>query len=301
MNSDEYELRRLLQELTPYAADIMLIGGWVPTLYARYGPAGAWKTRPSRTQELDVAIPHTGILAAERPLLVHVLKAAGLTPSEESSTASDGSAVWTGATETGAMIEFLMPHQGPLRGNAPTAVKGQPGLMAVPLIGLDLLWRAPRWIEISNTPLLRVQVPALGMYLLNKAVTFPYRQPRRGELVNPKQGKDLVYLHDCAMAGEAVVRSIMADITMGCSSDADLPNGSPTVGQAIDKTISNLELALSGNFQRGWEQAVEQLSERERMEKVTADATLRGALTDLCDILQPLRSPTEPHQDDGLW
>ena len=146
---DESELRRLLRELSPYAADMLLIGGWVPTLYARYGPAGAWATRPSRTLELDVALPGAGIPAAERPLLVEVLRSAGLAPDPELPAASAGSAVCTGETTTRATIEFLMPQRRPYSAvTRPQSVIGQPGLTAVQLVCLELLWRATAWLEL---------------------------------------------------------------------------------------------------------------------------------------------------------
>ncbi len=294
LHSDEFELRRLLRQLAPYAADILLIGGWVPTLYARYGPAGEWATRPSRTLELDVAVPGEGIAPAQRPLLVEVLRAAGLAPEHEPSAPQTGAAVWIGDTTSGAMIEFLMPKSGPHRGvTRPQSVNGQPGLTAVPLVGLDLLWRAPDWLQLYGTPEVTVQVPALGMYVLNKAMTFPLRVPRAGERINPKQGKDLVYLHDCALAGPTIVRSIVHDVEVRCTQDAALPLGSPSVRDAVDKAISNLELVQRGNFSDGMEEAAMQLSERERVTVTTARATLLGALGDLCDVLQPFRSPIE--------
>lgn len=294
MQSDERELRRLLRQLEPYAADFLLIGGWVPTLYARYGTAGAWATRPSRTLELDVALPSAGIPAAQRPLLVDVLRAAGLAPAHEPAPPQTGAAVWTGDTTSGAMIEFLMPQRGPHPGvTGPQSVTGQPGLTAVPLVGLELLWRDPQWLQLSGTPEVAVQIPALGMYVLNKAMTFPLRVPRAGERINPKQGKDLVYLHDCSLAGPTIVRSIVHDVEVRCAQDAALPLGSPLVRDAVDKAISNLELVQRGNFSDGMAEAIVQLSERERMTATTANATLLGALGDLCDILEPLRSPVE--------
>jgi len=294
VQADEHELRRLLRQLAPYAADFLLIGGWVPTLYARYGPAGAWATRPSRTLELDVALRAGGIPAEQRPLLADVLRAAGLEPERDPTETQTGAAVWIGDTISGAKIEFLTPQHGPHRGVAqPQSVSGQPGVTAAPLVGLEVLWREPQWLQLSGKPAVAVQVPALGMYVLNKAMTFPLRVPRAGERVNPKQGKDLVYLHDCALAGTTIVRSIVHDVEVRRAYDAALPLGSPLVRDAVDKAISNLEFVQRGNFSDGMEAAAEQLSERDGMTVATANATLLGALGDLCDILQPLRSPLE--------
>lgn len=298
--SDERGLRRLLQQLAPYAADFLVIGGWVPTLYARYGSAGRWATRPSRTLELDVALPAAGVPAEQRPLLVEVLRAAGLAPEHESMAPQSSAAAWSGDPTSGAMIEFLMPQRGPRRGVArPQSVTGQPGLMAVPLVGLELLWRTPHWMQLPGTPDVSLQVPALGMYVLNKAMTFPLRVPRTGERINPKQGKDLVYLHDCALAGPRIVQSIVHDIEVRYAEDAALPLGAALVRNAVDKAISNLELSQCGNFSAGLEDAAGQLSERERITLTTARATLLGALADLCEILLPMRSLAEwPNESD---
>lgn len=63
--------------------------------------------------------------------------------------------------------------------------------------------------------------------------------------------------------------------------------------------MSDLELLERGSFSDGLEGAAVQLSERERMTVTTARATLLGALGDLSDILQPLRSPSSRPEDAG--
>jgi hypothetical protein len=290
--SDEAELRRLLHELSPYAKDVLLIGGWVPTLYTRYGSEGAWATRPSRTLELDLALRGNGIEAERRPILADVLRSAGLVPDPGSQIEPTGSAVWVGDKATGAMIEFLMPPRGPYHTIArPHAVAGQPGLAAVPLEGLELLWRATCWLRLPGTMKILVQVPTLGIYVLNKATTFPKRVPRNGERNNPKQGKDLIYLHDCALAGRAIVQSIERDIADGREQDAAQQLGTPLVRHAVDKAISNLEFVQQGNFSEAVQGAVEQLAERERISTTAARASLDGAIRDLREILEPFRAP----------
>jgi hypothetical protein len=100
-----------------------------------------------------------------------------------------------------------------------------------------------------------------------------------------------VYLQDSALAATAVMRSIVRDIAEGCAKDAEQPLGTPSVGHAVDKGLSNVEFVLHGNFADAVEHAVVQLSERERISTTSARATLLGSLDDLCVILRPFRSP----------
>ncbi len=292
IRDDEVQLRRLLGVLSPYARDVLLIGGWVPTLYARYGSDAPWPTRNSLTLELDVAVPGSGITAAHRPLLAELMTAAGLIPHPNAPISPAGAPVWVGDITSGAMIEFLMPHRGPHRAKpAAQAVIGQRGIAALPLHGVALLWRAPRWLELSGTPAIHVRVPALGMYVLNKATTFAQRVPPTGERRNPKQGKDLVYLHDCALAGSAVVQAIIQDIAAGCDEDAQQQPDIPRVSDAVNKAVSHLEGIADGRFAPAMEEATLLLSERDDLSATAARAKLRGALDDLHDILAPFRSP----------
>lgn len=70
-----------------------------------------------------------------------------------------------------------------------------------------------------------MNVPRLGIYAVNKAVTFPYRTPRAGETVNPKRAKDLLYLRDLMAAGEEVISRIEDDVREIARLDADDPPG----------------------------------------------------------------------------
>ena len=86
-----------------------------------------------------------------------------------------------------------------------------------------------------------------------------------------------MYLQDSALAETAVMRSIVRDIAEGCAKNAEQPLGTPSVGHAVDKGLSNVEIVLHGNFADAVEHAVVQLSERERISTTTARAALPGA------------------------
>lgn len=289
--TDEAPLRHVLGVLAPYTEDFLLIGGWVPTLYARYGPAGVWDTRTSQTFELDVALPALGIPPASRPLMATILAGAGLTPDAHAS-ASGGAAVWVGARESGEKIEFLMPDTGPFsRRSSPRPVRDQPGVAAMPLVGVEMMWRSSRWLALRGSPEQRVRVPTLGAYVLNKAITFAKRVPSFADGTNPKQGKDMVYLHDCARAGRPVVDSIIADVREACAEDAHVPSSAPRTRDAVDMAIGNLEGIAAGLFARGMDNAATELAVRDALSEVRARAQITGALDDLREVLTPFRSP----------
>lgn len=52
----EAAFRRIVLQLRPYLDDLVIIGGWVPYLYRRYGGLGTWATGISLTAEVDVLI-----------------------------------------------------------------------------------------------------------------------------------------------------------------------------------------------------------------------------------------------------
>jgi hypothetical protein len=289
--TDEAPLRHLLGVLAPYAEDFLLIGGWVPTLYARYGPAGVWATRTSRTFELDLVLPALGIPPASRPLIATILAGAGLAP-DAYANASGGAAVWVGASDSGEKIEFLVPDTGPFsRRSSPRPVRHQPGVTAMPLVGVELLWRASRWLTLRGAPEQRVRVPSIGAYVLNKAITFSKRVPSFADGTNPKQGKDLVYLHDCALAGRPIIASVIEDVREACADDEHLSSSAPRMRDAVDIAIGNLEGIAAGRFARGMDHAATELAVRDAMSEVRARAEITGALDDLREVLTQFRSP----------
>ncbi|HET6763556.1 MAG TPA: hypothetical protein VFH27_07780, partial [Longimicrobiaceae bacterium] len=46
----------IVSELRPYLDDVVIIGGWVPYLYKRYGGLTSWQANTSLTAEVDVLV-----------------------------------------------------------------------------------------------------------------------------------------------------------------------------------------------------------------------------------------------------
>jgi hypothetical protein len=209
MSVSRYEpaLHRVLWELRPYLDAVMVIGGWVPYLYSRYGGFVTWNGRTPLTAEVDVLLERP-LPAGERASIADILRDAGFQPTTDGA----GSAVWVGDVASGEMIEFLIPHTGTVRQIGDTVpVAAQPGLRAISLPGLDLMQRFKQTLPVpvitnAGSVVLPVNVPWLGAYLVNKASTFTRRQPHA--LGGSKRYKDLLYLRDVMAAGAEVVRHV---------------------------------------------------------------------------------------------
>ena len=190
----EQGLRRILWALRDYLDDLMVIGGWVPHLYRRYGGFAEWRSDLSRTAEVDVLVPAT-LVPGGRPLVSALLHDAGFRPATEGNSA----AVWENDPATGERIEFLVQHQGTARQiGRPRSLLGQERLAAIPLTDMDLMMRHTTTLHIpvtiaSGESVLAVRVPTLGAYIATKATTFAKRQPVLVEgraSTNPKAAKD---------------------------------------------------------------------------------------------------------------
>jgi hypothetical protein len=179
--SGERHLVRILSGLGPYLPHVVLIGGWVPYLYRRYGGFPEWTTNLSLTQEADLLLT-PGIAEEGRPPLDEVLRTAGFRPVSDATLP----AVWEDDGPL-ARIEFLIAHDGPFgRLRAARAAPGQPGVGAIPLSGLALLEAHTQTLAVSRSMGgaasaggLEVRVPTLGAYVVNKAATFAARTPLR--------------------------------------------------------------------------------------------------------------------------
>lgn len=283
----ERGLRAVLWELRDYLSDLVLIGGWVPHLHRRYGPIAEWRGALSFTAELDVLVPRR-LPRRDRPPLAEVLAAAGF----ERGPGSEVNAVWAREPERGEKIEFLAPA-GMLRRHAQTVpVEEQPGLTAIPLADVDFLARhtvdlAVPVLHSDGVTTLRVRVPTLGAYTVNKGCTFARRGSPRGPGEAPKGAKDLLYLHDLVAAGPDVVQHIEREIRrIAGKRQAD-------AGQ-VHTAANHLRLALgAGETNRNLHAAAAMLAERGDAPRAGAAlARLRGYLADLLEILSS-RSPID--------
>src|SRR5690606_180363 len=150
----------------PYLDELVIIGGWVPYLYQRYGGFATWSSSTSLTAELDLLIDRP-IPPAGRPTIPEILRQARFRPRER----EDGAAVWEGDIQAGELIEFLVPHQGTARAEgAVVRIAEQAGMGAVPLGGLELMRRFKRQLTIpiataEGITNLEISVPTLGAYV----------------------------------------------------------------------------------------------------------------------------------------
>jgi hypothetical protein len=269
----ERGLDQALWLLKAFLPHLVLIGGWVPHLYRRYGGFREWSADLSRTFELDLLVS----LPLER-VAGDTIPAALRRAHFESRAAG---AVWEGGKPR-VRIEFMAAHRGTaLERNQVVAVDGHEGFAALALDGLSLLRDFSTVLSVpvgridNAAQTVEVRVPTLGAYVVNKAITFPYRPAEIGE-ASPKRAKDILYLRDLMAAGEEVILRIEADLAelvkAGCAGE-------------LKHAAANTYLLLHGAMHRYLVEAAAVLAERERMAGGTAEADMAGRLTDLHELL----------------
>lgn len=271
----ERALRRILWALRAYLPDIVVIGGWVPHLYMRYGGFATWNGRLSLTAEVDVLVSTT-IATDSRLPITELLGDEGFTPGNGSVPA----AVWTNAPERGERVEFLVAHGGTRAGiGRARALPQQPKLSAISLPELEIMGKFTRELEIPITTdggnqSLRIRVPLLGAYVVNKAITFPKRLRLAGDLDNPKQAKDVLYLRDLMAAGRVVQDEIRADLRK-------LVSGR-TERFSLNIALNNIDGVLRGALRPIIVEVAEALAQRDNlMSAEAARADVEGYLTNL--------------------
>jgi hypothetical protein len=191
--------------LSPYLDDIVIVGGWVPFLYDRYGQMPSPHPLP-RTMDIDVAVPR------------HIKKHGGLTIDELLSQAgyqarvssSDIPVVRYELDSPAAEIEFLTPEIGK-PGKAVVAV--QRGLNAQALRYLQILLENTRKMKIKDTMggsdiILDVTVPSPGAFVYQKGLTLS-RSSRRSPV---KISKDLYYIFRFLDSSGELRQSIPSEI-----------------------------------------------------------------------------------------
>jgi hypothetical protein len=282
----ERALFRVLWLLRDYLADLVVIGGWIPYLYAHFG-GEPWDGTSSLTGELDILVVPP-LHARDRPRLDDALREAGLTPERTAGPA----AVWSAPVESGEMIEFLTPHTGTATKQGTTVSVAGHGIVGA--IGLNYAAVLAAHTTTLVVPVgqyegrlqhVNVIVPRLGAYLINKAATFTARQPDP-DGQNPRQAKDLVYIHDVLAAGAVIRRRVETEIRV-VRSRARSRRGDR---QTITTAQNNLGLALRGAIGiRLLPAAAKQLAERDNISVLDAEARIRGFLADLEDTLTEIR------------
>jgi hypothetical protein len=278
MDLSQYEraFQRIVFELRPYLDEIVIIGGWVPYLYKRYGGFESWQSETSLTAEVDVLVDRPFATKDRRPL-ADLLREADFHAVDEG-----GLAAWEGNFELGEKIEFLVPHEGTARqAGRVVRLPEQPGLGAISLEGVGVLRQFRRQLTIpvvtsQGAAPPAIWVPALGAYAVSKASTFA----RRGG--DSKGAKDLLYLRDLMKAGSEVVNRIDSDLAEMAGA---LSSHSP-VRLQIRYASNSLSLALDGSLRKLLPEAAKMLAERERALTIeAAEADIEGHLSDLLQLL----------------
>lgn len=185
ISADILSLLKTLEVLQSYLREIVIVGGWVPLLYCRYGQMPS--RHPSvRTMDIDIAVPRR-LEEQGRPTIDELLSSAGY---KVHLSGSDVPIIKYELTNPRTNIEFITPEVGrPGKATIPV----QRGLTAQALRYLEILLQNTRELEIndvasaSNISLV-VRVPSPGAFIYQKGLTLPYRYS--------KVSKDLYYIFD---------------------------------------------------------------------------------------------------------
>lgn len=199
--TDFLSLLKTLEVLQPYLGEIVIVGGWVPFLYRRYGQMPS--RHPSiRTMDIDVAVPRR-LEEEGRPTIDELLCSAGY---EIRIYGSDASVVKYELMAPVTEIEFLTPEVGrPIK----SAITVQRGLTAQSLRYLQILLENTKEMEIKDTVSgldisLVVRVPSPGAFIYQKGLTLPRR--------HSKVSKDLYYIFDLLDSSKELRDSIPVEI-----------------------------------------------------------------------------------------
>ncbi|MGV8084155.1 MAG: GSU2403 family nucleotidyltransferase fold protein [Coriobacteriia bacterium] len=183
--SNEFEigLAELLRVLAPYRDDFVLVGGWVPQLYARYLRLSDHASL--YTRDVDLAVEPK--LKMREYAVDQLLKSAGLTDRHKA-LRTPPIVCYVGQLKGCEVeLEFLTIERGDREG--PRMV--QSGLYAVGLHYIDLLLGRPFEICVDlSGQSTQVRVPSPASFVIQKCLTF--RQRREQE----RRAKDLYYIFD---------------------------------------------------------------------------------------------------------
>jgi hypothetical protein len=201
--SELLSLIRTLHTLKPYLEEIVIVGGWVPFLYRKYGNIPA--RHPSvRTTDIDIAVPRK-VPDKGRPTIDNLLSKAGYTTQN---FGLYGGAVKYELATPPTEIEFITPEIG--KSGEPSIVV-QSGLRAQALRYVQILLKNTRQIEIIDSissvnvsSLIRVPSPAA--FIFQKALTLPQRRF--------KAAKDLYYIFDLLDSTTEMQSQIPAEIRL---------------------------------------------------------------------------------------
>ena len=274
MSAAPEEVPSVLLALEPYLKDIVLIGGWVPELYRRFGNL-EWEGRLAQTIELDLLV-ESPLPADGRPSLREILESAGLRRARDELFPAD----WVDPAQDRTVVEFLMPNRGTAKGPSVRQVEEQGRLGAIVLPDAELLRDFTGVLAVPiNGRVVQVRVPSLGVYALSKALSFGGRPVPAGALrFEDKRPKDLVYLHDTIMAGRAARARIKANLSAVAGSQKHI-----RAGQLATERLRPV-VASDGGAQL--DEAARKLAERDRLTNRAAQAQIQGAANELVEMLR---------------
>ncbi|MGD0855741.1 MAG: GSU2403 family nucleotidyltransferase fold protein [Dehalococcoidia bacterium] len=185
--SDLLSLLKTLDTLKPYLNDIVIVGGWVPFLYRKYGAIPS-RHPAVRTVDIDIAVHHQ-VPDKGRTTIDELLTKAGYTTRMYG---SNSGAVKYELDTPPTEIEFITPEIGKSREESITV---QSGLIAQALRYLDIPLNNFRQIMINEhqSGLIfsaTVKIPTLAAFVFQKSLIAPLRRN------NYKEAKDLYYIFD---------------------------------------------------------------------------------------------------------
>jgi hypothetical protein len=199
--NDLWSLYKTLGILKPYLKEIVIVGGWVPFLYRKYGRIPS--RHPSiRTRDIDIAVP-TRLDEGNRPTIDELLSGAGY---KTHIYGADFSVVKYELSLPEVELEFITPEIG--RPGKPV-ITIQRGLTAQALRYLQILLENTMEIAIRDTLSgsdinLDIKVPSPGAFIFQKVLTLSRRQS--------KVAKDLYYIFDLLDSSSKVRDSILREI-----------------------------------------------------------------------------------------
>jgi Nucleotidyltransferase len=194
-----------LKALGPRLDELVLAGGWAWYLYRKY-LIGERSIPSEFTFDVDIVVPRR--LPSHRPQLDHLLAESDF---ESEMKGNERPPVtrysWPSTKNAESTVEFLTPALS----SGKDATLEVSGIVAQQLRYINLLMHDPLGLEVEEGSGEErfsgaVRVPRVGLFIWQKALTFPKRHDRA------KRSKDLLYIFDLADNSVGLLSRIENDI-----------------------------------------------------------------------------------------
>ena len=185
---------RLLDALSPWLDDFVIVGGWAHRLYRFDRLARPPAYRPVTTKDADLAFAPNASLTGD---IAAALKAAGFNREFSGDDIPPVTEYRLGTDEQGFFAEFLTPLLGGgIRrdGSADVTVK-RAGITAQKLRDLDLVLTAPWSVHVSPEIGVPVQRPVV-VKIANPVSFIAQKLLIHGRRKPDKRAQDALYIHD---------------------------------------------------------------------------------------------------------